>query len=49
MNKNPKILIIGSTGKLGTKLLKYCQKIKKLILLLLRVSKYFKLKSKKKI
>ena len=24
MNKNPKILIIGSTGELGTKLLKYC-------------------------
>ena len=24
MNKNPKILIIGATGELGTKLLKYC-------------------------
>ena len=24
MIKNPKILIIGSTGELGTKLLKYC-------------------------
>ena len=28
MNSNPKILIIGSTGELGTKLLQFCAKNK---------------------